>query len=91
MFNIVTTLEKGETNVVCVPKTWISGDTLMWPPKTLKAKKINKWRANQQAPGDDWEAISCTVRTTAPIVTYVHGMELEKMYSGFVDTDAELS
>lgn len=91
MFLIVTTIESGVTKVACVPEKWVTGDLLKWPPNHIKNKKINKWREKQEDPGDDWVSMPCTVRSTVPILSYVQAIELEKKYSGFVDTDAEIS
>lgn len=91
MFKIVTTVEDGVIRVLSVPTKWINGFNLKWPPASTKPRKISRWREKQQPPDEDWLSIPCKVRPTAPIYTYADGMEMEKMYSNFIDTDAEIA
>lgn len=91
MYVIVTTEIDGKTEVSCAPSSWVVNNKFFWPPSSTKPRKVNKMRANKVPPGDDWTSIACKLCNCEPIENYLDGMEQEKLFSSFADTDAEKS
>lgn len=89
-FVLVSTLEKKRLCFVVVPKAWVNGEsTLFWTPKKFLRWEIEKLRSDPNSiPEFDWLAQNCVIKLRN-LKTFDYGLELEKAFVNFTDTESE--
>lgn len=91
-FTLVSTLEKKRLMFVVVPEKWVNavnGKNLLFWPKHLLRWEVEKLRSDPNSgPDKNWIPQECCVKIKN-IKTFENGLELEKSFVEFTDTDAE--